>query len=296
MTKDILGPVRIPFLVLSPVCVLLGVGTASQSAGSLNALHVALAFIGAMAAHICVNTFNEYMDFNSGLDARTQRTPFSGGSGVLPKKPELARSTLFMAIGSMMFTGLIGVYFIIVRGLALLPLGILGLFLIVAYTPWLTHRPILCLVAPGLGFGPLMVMGAHFVLTGEYSWSAFVASLVPFFLVSNLLLLNQFPDVEADQSVGRNHVLVVLGPRRSSRIYVLFLTLAYVSIVVGVYWRSLPIWSLLGLATILIAVPLSLGALRYAENPPKLVSYLGLNVLVNLVTPVLVALGLFIGS
>ena len=75
-------------------------------------------------------------------------------------------------------------------------LGLAGLLLVFGYTIWFTRDPYLCLIAPGLGFGPFMVMGTHFVLTGNYAWTAFIASLIPFFLVSNLLLLNQFPDVD----------------------------------------------------------------------------------------------------
>jgi 1,4-dihydroxy-2-naphthoate octaprenyltransferase len=71
--------------------------------------------------------------------------------------------------------------------------------------------------------------------------------------------------------------------------------LAYCTIIAGVYWAYLPKLSLLGLATLFIAVPVSLGAIRHAENIPKLVPYLGLNVLINLVTLVLVAVGLFFG-
>ena len=281
--------------MLPPVCCLLGIGTAVHSAGSVNPFDVFLVIIGAILAHICVNTFNEYDDFRSGLDARTERTPFSGGSGVLPGKPEMARSVLYMALGSLVLTALIGIYFVIVRGIGLLPLGLLGLFLTVAYTPWLTRSPVLCLIAPGVGFGPVMVMGTHFALTGEYSLSAFVASMVPFFLVSNLLLLNQFPDVEADRSVGRKHVLIVLGRQRSSLVYSLFLALAYLAIVVGVCWGHMPKSSLLGLATLLLAVPASVGSIRHAENTPNLIPYLGLNVIITLVTPVLVAVGLFVG-
>lgn len=295
MTKDIFGPMRVPFLALAIVCVLLGLGTAVRSAGSVSALHVLLALMGAISAHISVNTFNEYFDFKSGLDARTERTPFSGGSGVLPEKPGMARSVLYTALASLTVTSLIGVYFLFVRGIALLPLGLLGLFLIVAYTPWLTRSPVLCLIAPGLGFGPLMVMGTHFVLTGQYSWAGFIVSLVPFFLVSNLLLLNQFPDVEADRSVGRKHMLIVLGRQCGSLVYSLFLALAYLAIVVGVWWGQLPKSALLGLATLLLAVPASIGSFRHAENTPNLIPYLGLNVIINLVTPILVAVGLFVG-
>ena len=48
----------------------------------------------------------------------------------------------------------------------LLPIGLLGLVLVVSYTPWITRHPLLCLVAPGLGFGPVMVLGTLVALTG----------------------------------------------------------------------------------------------------------------------------------
>ena len=292
--KYVLGPMRLPFLVLTPACVLLGLGTAVWSSAQVSALFFILALVGAICAHISVNAFNEFLDFRSGLDFRTERTPFSGGSGTLREKPELARQALGTALIALAITSLIGLYFLRVRGLALLPLGILGLLVIVAYTPWFARHPLVCLVAPGLGFGPLMVMGTDFVLTGEYSWTAFIASLVPFFLVNDLLLLNQFPDVEADQSVGRRHFPIVIGKRASSLIYGAFLAFAFLSIVLGVSLGQLPRTSLIGLMALAIAIPVSVGAYRYAEEMSKLMPYLGLNVVINIVTPVLVAVGLFV--
>jgi 1,4-dihydroxy-2-naphthoate octaprenyltransferase len=294
MTRVLLGPMRVPFLILTPACVLLGLGTALWTEGHVSALQFVLVLIGAVASHISVNAFNEYFDFRSGLDSRTVRTPFSGGSGTLPANPQLARSALYTAVVTAAITSLVGVYFLVVRGLALLPLGLAGLFLIVAYTPWLTHNEFMCLVAPGLGFGTLMVMGTHFALTGHYSWTAFVASLVPFFLVNDLLLLNQFPDVEADRTVGRRHFPLTASRPASSLIYGAFLALTYVSIIVGVILGILSTVSLIGLGTLIIAVPLAIGVIRNAEDIKKLVPYMGLNVIINLATPVLVAIGLLV--
>ena len=295
MNKDILGPMRLPFLILTPACVLVGLGTAIWTSGKVSIIHFVLALVGAMGAHISVNAFNEYFDFKSGLDARTRRTPFSGGSGTLPDKPAMAGQALATAVIALAITGAIGLYFVFSRGWALLPLGLLGLITVFAYTPWMARYPLLCLLAPGLGFGPLMVMGTHFCLTGEYAWTPFVASLVPFFLVNNLLLLNQFPDVEADRSVGRKHFPIVIGRRASSLIYSAFLLLTYVSIVLGVLLNVLPVTSLLGLLTLVLAVPASIKAYRHADDIEKLMPALGMNVLLNIVTPVLVAIGLFIG-
>ena len=293
--KDLLGPMRLPFVVLTPACVMLGLGTAVWTSGHVRLVHVILALVGAISAHMSVNAFNEYFDFKSGLDFRTERTPFSGGSGTLPEKPSMARKAMGTAIAALIVTGLIGVYFLYVRGMLLLPLGILGLFILFAYTPWLAHNSLLGLMSPGLGFGTLMVMGTDFVLTGEYSWTAFIASLVPFFLVSDLLLLNQFPDVEADKSIGRKNFPILIGRRGSSFIYGAFLLSAYLTIVFGVYFDYLPKLCLMGLLTFFIALPVSISAYRYADNIEKLMPSMGLNVIINIATPVLVAIGLLFG-
>jgi len=293
--KDILEPMRLPFVILTPACVLVGLGTALWTEGAVNWLHFVLVLIGAVAAHISANAFNEYFDFKTGLDARTQRTPFSGGSGMIQARPELARAALSTAWIAFAITGLVGLYFVYVWGWELIPLGGIGLFLLYGYTVWMARNPVLCLLAPGLGFGPLMVVGTHFALTGEYSWVAVVASLVPFFLVSDLLLLNQFPDVEADKSVGRRHFPIVAGRNVSGYLYIIFLLAAYLTVVLGVVFGFLPAFSLLALLTLVLAVQVIRGVLRNAENIPALIPSLGQNVLINLLTPVLVAIGLFIG-
>ncbi len=89
--------------------------------------------------------------------------------------------------------------------------GLLGVVLIVTYTSRITRYPWLCLIAPGLAFGPFMVVGGFMVLTGEFSWLAFWVSWIPFLLVNNLLLLNQFPDEAADRRLGRFNIIMRLG-------------------------------------------------------------------------------------
>ncbi len=292
--KLILGPMRLPFVILAPACALVGLGTALYTQGSVNWLYFALVLVGAVAAHISVNAFNEYYDFKTGLDARTQKTPFSGGSGTLQAHPELAQAALATALVAFGITGLIGLFFVRAWGWELIPLGVIGLFLLYGYTVWMARNPVLCLLAPGLGFGTLMVLGANYALTGEYSWVAFVASLIPFFLVSDLLLLNQFPDVEADQSIGRRHYPILIGRKASGYIYIAFLLATYATIVLGVIFGLLPVFALLGLLTLVLAVPVIRNVLKNSENVPALIPSMGQNVLINLLTPVLLAVGLFI--
>lgn len=294
-SKLLLGPIRIPFLILAPVCVLVGVGSAAWRTGDIKPWHIVLVFVGGLSAHISVNALNEFFDFRSGLDSTTRRTPFSGGSGTLPEHPELAPAALAIGLSAAAITAAVGVYFLFVQGWWLLPLGILGLLDIIVYTTWITQHPLLCLTSPGLGFGVLMVMGTDFALTGSYSWTAFFASLLPFFLVNNLLLLNQFPDAEADEKVGRKHLPIVAGKRVASLVYGSFLVAAFVSIIIGYFTGFLPATALLVLIIIPLAAVLAVNAVRYADDFEKLVPSLGLNVLVNLLAPVLLAVGLFLG-
>ena len=293
MSNALIGPMRPNFLTLTPACVLLGVATAFWSGASLNAIYIALILTGSLLAHISVNALNEYHDFKSGLDLITEATPFSGGTKSLPENPKKAHVALITGLVSLSLTACIGVYFLMERGPWLLPVGILGLIIIYTYTPLITRSPFLCLIAPGLGFGPLMVMGTDFILTGHYSSTAAMSSLAPFFLVNNLLLLNQFPDVDADRQFGRNHLPIRIGRKFSAIVYVIFLCLTYAAILAGYLLRVLPPGALIGLFTLFLALPLMRGVIRYADDIPKLIPFMTVNVIINISTPVLIALGLF---
>lgn len=293
--RAVLGPIRAPFLVLTPACVALGIASAHAARIAFPLTHALLALIGGLLAHVSVNAFNEYLDFRSGLDARTQRTPFSGGSGALPAHPQAAPWALAIALVSLALTVAIGAFFLSLHGTRLLPLGIGGLLLVVAYTGAITRRPLLCLLAPGLGFGPLMVVGTYVALGGAEAGSAWAVSLIPLFQVSNLLLLNQFPDVEADLGVGRRHLPIVIGRPASARVYALFALLAYLSLVGAAVLHVLPSGALAGLLTAPLAWRAARQALQHADEVAALLPAMRDNVLVCLLTPVLIAAGIALG-
>lgn len=291
-----LGPARVPFLPLALVCAALGAAVAKWRGAAIDPLDLFLVVAGAVLAHLAVNSLNEYHDFTSGLDARTRRTPFSGGSGTLQKHPGLGRYALGLGLVAAAFTAAIGVRFALVRGWGILPLGFAGLLIILLYTPVLTRYWVLCLMAPGLGFGTFIVMGSEFALSGTYSWAGFWASLVPFFLVANLLLLNQFPDLGPDRHAGRRHLIIVHGTRAGAVVYGAFSALACVSLAAGWAMGALPTGALLGLLSLPAGLAASIGALRFHRSAGKLVPYLALNVIANLSAPALMAVGLYLAG
>lgn len=181
LLKVIFQTTRPSFLILTPICIALAVSTALLTSSYVNLTEVALILMAGLMAHVSVNAINEYADFKSGLDLLTEKTPFSGGSGALPSHPKAAFAVLIVGISSIVITSLIGLYFLWQKGLALLPLGLMGVFLVVSYTHWLNRMPLLCLIAPGLGLGVVMVIGSHWVLVGEFSNINIFLALVPFF-------------------------------------------------------------------------------------------------------------------
>ncbi|MDX1697791.1 MAG: prenyltransferase [Thiohalobacterales bacterium] len=291
----IIRSTRPAFLLLTPVCVFLGASTAVADGYRIEPRLFLLALAGALLAHISVNTLNEYYDYRSGLDLHTRRTPFSGGSGALPARPHMLNAVFATGLVALMASMLIGVYFAWLLGPGIIPLGILGAVLIVTYTEWLNRSPLLCLIAPGLGFGLLMVAGTGFVLTGDYTLRAWIAGLVPFFLVNNLLLLNQYPDTAADRQAGRRHFPVVYGTRQSSTVYGLFLLAAATSIVLGVTTGQLPLPSLLALLPLIPALHALRGAIRHGADIGTYPQYLGANVVTTLLAPLLLGITIIFG-
>lgn len=297
---SILGVIRPRFLVLTPVCVLIGIAVAVAGDAQVDWIAAGLALIGALSAHVSVNALNEHDDFRSGLDLRTERTPFSGGSGTLVAHPELVGQARVLGLAALALTAACGLILLGRAGAGLLPIGAVGVTLVYFYTREINRFRWLCLIAPGLGFGPLMVVGTYYAVAGTWSWSAAVASLVPFFLVSNLLLLNQFPDVEADRSIGRDNLPIALGLEQSLLVYGLFALLAYLSLGVGFLSGLLPAGVMIALVTLPLAVLIIVGVERAivpVSSPiPGILPSMGLNVVLTLVTPALLSLGILLGS
>lgn len=280
------------FLILAPLCVGLGVAVAWQQGSPPALLDTLLVFVGALLAHAAVNLLNEYEDFVSGLDLITSRTPFSGGSGALPETPGAAKRVLVAALGTLALVVLIGLYFLWQRGLPMLVLGTAGVVLVLTYTRWITRSPLLCLFAPGMGFGPVMILGTLVALGARLDATAITVSVISLLLVSELLLINQIPDAEADRKIGRRHLVITLGTRAAARLVSALFFSGYAVLVVGIVTGWLPLPSILSLATAPFALWLVWKLPGALNQPDSLNTLLGTNVAILLVTLALLIVGL----
>lgn len=275
------GVARAPFLLLPVTLVVAGTGAAAH-VGQADWVRAVVALVGLLGVHIAVNALNEAGDYRSGIDLKTTRTPFSGGSGTLPA----GRLSHGKAVATGLFGGAVGVavgvYFLTIVGWPLVPILAVGAVAVFSYTSVLARNFVGELFA-GLGLGALPVLGTALVQSGSYEPVAVAASLPAFFMTFNLLLLNEFPDEQADREGGRRNLIILIGRRSAARLYALFGVCVPISIALSVVLGYLPTLTLVAVVpSLLLAKPLQ-WALGPAEDSVPIPA-LGANVIWNLST------------
>ena len=279
---------RPQFLILSVVLGITGTCIAWYD-GFFNLGQAMLATFGLILTHVSVNTLNDYFDYRSGIDKVTIRTPFSGGSGMIKEGLVSEREVLWIGIISLLLAAVIGLYFVLTRGWLLLPLIIVAAACVVLYSP-LIQKCYWPEWSPFLGLGVLPVLGMYFSQTGMYTWHAVIAAMPSGFLVHNLLLINEFPDIEADRVAHRKTLPITLGGSGAAIVYTAFTLMVYVWIIGAVIFKAMPVFTLLALLTLPIAVKAIRGSFHY-DDRAILVPALASNVMVVMLTQLLIAAG-----
>jgi 1,4-dihydroxy-2-naphthoate polyprenyltransferase len=288
--KAYAGIARAPFLLLPVTLVLCGAGAAAYE-GTFRWSSTILALVGLLAVHAAVNALNEWSDMRTGIDLKTLRTPFSGGSGTLPSGDAPLSDALKLGLGLAAVGLLIGLWFLFRVGWVFLPFLLVGAVLVLGYTDALA-RVGLGEVAAGLGLGGLAVSGTALVQQGELGPVAVAASVPAFLMTFNLLLLNEFPDEAADREGGRKNLVLILGRRSAALVYAGAAILVPVWIVGAVGGGLLPGLALLGVApSVLLVKPLTWAFGDTGTDVPH--PALGANVIWNLATNTVLGLGLF---
>jgi 1,4-dihydroxy-2-naphthoate octaprenyltransferase len=286
---------RANFLLLTIVIVAAGLSASLYAHGAFNPFDALLVLIGALLTHMAVNVFNNYFDYRSKIDARTTKTPFSGGVSILVEGKMKPSTAFGIALLCLVGAAVIGAYFLMRSFYPLFPILLYGLVAICLYTPVFARIHALSEIVAGTGFG-LMGLGAYVTQAGAVD-AAGIAVFVPIsILVGLLLFLNEFPDVEADKAAGRRHVVILVGKKASAWIYAIFLAATYLSVLVSVTLRAAPLAVLVTLITVPIAYKAMRIVLKNYDRVPELVPALGLNVTVILSTIALLAVGFLVSS
>ncbi len=269
-----LKAVRLPFLTATFVPVILGSVVAWHDAGRFIWMRFWLTILGASLIHFGTNLANDYFDHLSGADrANSNFTPFSGGSRVIQDGLILPKRILYASLAAFTFGGLIGLYLNYLCGKnVILILGLIGVLLGFFYSARIfpIGYKMFGELAVGIGFGPLMVMGAYFVQAQNLPFSVFLISLPVGMLIALVVFINEFPDCAADKSVGKNTLVVVLGKQKSVVIYHILLVLTFLYVAFLVISRVMPLSGLI----VFFSLPLALKAITVSKKNFERVSEL----------------------
>ncbi len=290
--KTWLYQIRAPFLILSVALVFIGAG-ASHYFGAINWNYVVLLCLGVVLSHISVNLFNEYYDHKTGIDSLTSRTPFSGGSGMLQQGRTSPKSVITVAYITLIFAGGIGFYFFLERGWPVLVFMTIGALSIRFYTTHLT-KWFIGEASAGICLGICVVTGSFFVLTGKINVEILFVAVPPAILTSLLLLLNEFPDIEADRKGGRHNVVIYFGTRKVSIFYVCSLAVVYLFFISTPFVIRAPYTVLAPILTIPLAIKNSKMVLTRGVDRENILPILGTNVVIVILADILLATGYFI--
>jgi 1,4-dihydroxy-2-naphthoate octaprenyltransferase len=294
----LINATRMPFLTATAVPVLLGTAIAWKD-GFLNVPLFLVTLLSVACYHLATNLINDYFDSSSGVDnANLTPTPFSGGSrviqrGLMPPTAVRNLAILFYAIGAAL-----GLILVAARGIGVLALGLAGFLVGYVYTapPFrLVHRGVGEILV-GLGFGPLIVVGAYFVQSGRWSAEAFYASLPVALLIAAVLYINEIPDKPWDAKAGKRTLIVRLSSATAVNGYLAIMLATYAIIVVGVVAGIMPIAAALGLLTVPMAYRAFDILRRNYAYPYRLIPANANTVFVHLLTGLLLFAGYVIGG
>ena len=261
------------FLVITLVACGLGYALAAREGQAVSLTLACIVTLAALLLHAWANVLNDYHDALSGADDANRQGlfPFTGGARLIQNAEVSVAQTRGLAnLSACAVVPLAGVLWWM-AGQLVVWLGLTGLCL-----GWAYSAPPLRLMTRGAGeftvglVWALMVVGAAAVCKGQWQPDVIAPALGYGMLIANILLINAFPDAQADASVGKRTAVVRLGPRRAAQAYLLLWVGAYVMLGVSIDIHALPIeaaWSLISLpvgawGTMLLA--------RHAHRPQQL--------------------------
>jgi 1,4-dihydroxy-2-naphthoate octaprenyltransferase len=219
--------------------------------------------LGLIFAHATNNLFNDFTDYIKGVDKdnyyRAQYGPQPLEHGLMSKRQLLT----YAAVTGLLAVAM-GAYLIYLRGpLALLFLG-LGAFFVLFYTYPLKYIA-LGEIAVLIVWGPLMIGGGYYVITGSWDWNVVLASLPYALGVTTVIFGKHIDKYDADKA-KHIHTLPVLIGERAARYAVVSMTVLQYLLVI--YLVAIGFFTPV-LLIVLLAVPTFLQVIWSTYHDPK---------------------------
>jgi 1,4-dihydroxy-2-naphthoate octaprenyltransferase len=285
---------RLPFLSATFVPVSLGVAVAALH-GQWHWWLAVLTLVAAASVHLGLNVANDVFDTMSGADqANVTPTQFSGGSRVILYGLLSLRQMVLLMVGFYALAAGIGLFLAAYTSFwPVFWIGVAGVFVSVFYTapPFrFVHRGVGELMV-GLGFGPLMTMGAYYVQAERWSWEALYVSLPVAILIALVLYVNEVPDRPGDAAAGKRTLPVRLSKAAVIAVYLASVAVAFGLIAVGSIAGVIVRPAILALLAIPLATQVVRGLREHYESPYQLMPFMGKGVQLHMAVGLLLLVG-----
>jgi 1,4-dihydroxy-2-naphthoate octaprenyltransferase len=216
--------------------------------GVFDPLRFVLSLIGALLLQVAANLINEYFDFRRGAEDLKQ-----AGQGMILKTGLLTpRQVLIGAVATLLGGVLIGLYLLTQSGALLFWIGLGGVLVVITYTagPFPLAYNGLGELAVFIFMGPVMVLGAYYVMAREFAWTPVLAGIPIGFMVAAILHANNIRDLDADRAVNKRTLAVMLGLRAARIEYIVLVGGAYAAVAALILAGIMPITALLVVITL----------------------------------------------
>ncbi|MDE5572991.1 MAG: 1,4-dihydroxy-2-naphthoate octaprenyltransferase [Muribaculaceae bacterium] len=173
----------------------------------------------ALLCQISSNFANEYFDFKNGLDRPGREGPRRGVTeGDIT--PSAMRNATFITL---VVACLIGLWIAWQGGWWLIAAGIVIALGVIAYSsgPYPLSHHGLGEVAVIFFFGIIPVNLTVYVATGYFMTEALLLSVAIGLMGANVLIVNNYRDIEDDRAVNKRTLAVILGQQSVAKIYML---------------------------------------------------------------------------
>ena len=240
MVKSWIEAMRLRTLPVSVAGVIAGTGCAIML-GSFKVVPALTCLSFAILAQIASNFGNEYYDFKNGID-RKGRAGFRRGVTEGEIAPQSMKTATFAVLA---LAAAVGCTMLLYGPWWLILVGVMIMIFALAYStgPYPLSHHGLGDLAVVIFFGIIPVTLTCFLQTGVWEGMGITTptSVAVGLLAANVLIVNNYRDMEDDAAVGKRTTVVIFGRKFMSIVYLLF-GITGMAVMIPV-WTRLPLWA-----------------------------------------------------
>ncbi len=219
--------------------------------GKLNIIFSLAALICSVLIQIGTNFTNDLYDFLNGSDTVKRKGPRRVLASGLISVNEMKAAIIITFLAAF----LLGLYLVYHGGIVILIIGVVSILAGLAYTagPYPLAYNALGDIFVFMFFGIVGTVGTYFLHTKELSLISFISSIPVGALVTNILVINNYRDVDEDKVTGKRTLAVKFGKNFTRYQFTFLIVLSFLIPLVLFTFFNASIWIFLPYLTLPIA-------------------------------------------